>query len=206
PSSTAAKVEVSNRRNQEIAEGIGFLFGAVLGAAIGDDINCGGQSAIIGGAAGAETGRLGTGSTKLVDGVQIIYQEGDRVLQSAQVGKLCEYALGPAIVTVTEAKETRVQSNHDCVAGQETVVGTASKLQGLFAIQASDQDTLDNLERQRALTRKRQEVQSAKTGLARETARTSKAETKVDLELDTHRSVNQAIRDSAKNPVSVVIK
>jgi len=94
----------------------------------------------------------------------------------------------------------------NCVAGQETVVGTASKLQGLAAIQASDQDTLDNLERQRALTRKRQEVQSAKTGLARETARTSKAETKVDLELDTHRSVNQAIRDSAKNPVSVVIK
>ena len=138
--------------------------------------------------------------------MQIIYQEGDRVLQSAQVGKLCEYALGPAIVTVTEAKETRVQSNHDCVAGQETVVGTASKLQGLAASQASDQDTLDNLERQRALTRKRQEVQSAKTGLARETARTSKAETKVDLELDTHRSVNQAIRDITKNPVSVLIK
>ena len=60
--------------------------------------------------------------------------------------------------------------------------------------------------RQRALTRKQQEVQSAKTGLARETARTEKAETKIDLELDTHRSVNQAIRDNAKNPVSVVIK
>jgi hypothetical protein len=201
-----AKVEVSNRRNQEIAEGLGFLFGAVLGAGIGDNNSRGSQSAVLGAAAGAETGRLGAGSTKLVDGVQIIYQEGDRVLQSAQVGKPCEYALGPAIVTVTEAKETRVQSNHDCVAGQEMIVGSVSKLQGLATIQASDQDTLDNLERQRALTRKQQEVQNAKTGLARETARTNTAETKVDLELDTHRSVNQAIKDGAKNPVSVVIK
>lgn len=201
-----AKVEVDNRRNQEIAEGIGILLGAVLGAAVGDNNSRGSQSAVLGAAAGAETGRLGAGKTKLVDGVQIIYQEGGRVLQSAQVGKPCEYAPGPAIVTVTEAKETRIQSNHDCIAGQEMVVGATSKLQGLATISASDQDALDNLERQRALTRKQQEVQSAKTGLARETARTEKAETKIDLELDTHRSVNQAIRDNAKNPVSVVIK
>ena len=201
-----AKVEVSNRRNQEIAEGVGFLLGAVLGATVGEGNNRGGQSAIIGGAAGAETGRLGTGKTKLVDGVQIIYQEGGRVLQSAQVGSPCEYALGPALVTVTEAKETRVQSNHDCVAGQEQAVGTTSKLHGLASIQASDQDTLDNLERQRALTRKREELQSAKTGLERETARTSKAEAKVGLELDTHRTVNQAIKDAAKNPPTTVVK
>lgn len=201
-----AKVEVSNRRNREIAEGVGFLLGAVLGASIGEGNNRGGQSAIVGGAVGADAGRLGTGKTKLVDGVQIIYQEAGRVLQSAQVGNPCEYAIGPALVTVTEAKETRVQSNHDCVAGQEMVVGTTSKLQGLANIQASDQDTLDNLERLRALTRKQEELQSAKTGLARETARTGAASTKVDLELDTHRSVNQAIKDGAKNPPTIVLK
>jgi predicted component of type VI protein secretion system len=49
-------------------------------------------------------------------------------------------------------------------------------------------------------------VQSAKTGLARETARTNTAKTKVDLELETHRSVNTAIKDGAKNPTTIVIK
>lgn len=199
-----ARVEVSNRRNQEIAEGVGLFLGAVLGAAIGD--SDGSQGAVLGAAAGAETGRLGQGRTKLVDGVQIIYQEGTRVLQSAQVGKLCEYALGPALVTVTEAKETRVQSNHDCIAGQEKIVGTRSKLPGLISVEASDQDSLDNLERQCALVSKQEQLQRAKTGLSRETARTGASKTKVDLGLDTHRSINQAIRDGAKNPPHVVIK
>lgn len=200
------QVEVSNRRNQEIAQSIGAVFGAILGASIGDDINRGGQSAVIGAAAGGEAGRLGQGSTKLVDGVQITYQEGNRVLQSAQVGLPCEFAPGAALVTVTQAEETRIQPNHTCVKGQEMTVGTMSNLQGLGAIAASDQEGLDDLERQRALIRKRQEVQSAKTGLARETARTDSAKTKVDLELDTHRSVNTAIKDGAKNPPTIVIK
>ncbi|MDG1006642.1 MAG: hypothetical protein P8P44_00330, partial [Alphaproteobacteria bacterium] len=178
------------------------MLGAVVGAAIGEGNSRGGQSAIIGGAVGADAGRLGANKTNLVDGVQIIYQEGERILQSAQVGSPCEYAPGPALVTVTEAKETRVQSNHDCVKAQEMVVGTASKLQGLAMIQASDQDTLDDLERQAALTRKRQDLQSAKTGLARETARTGKADAAMDLELDTHRSVNQAIKARAKKLIN----
>lgn len=138
--------------------------------------------------------------------MQIIYREGGRILQSAQVGKPCEYAPGAALVTVTQAEETRVQSNHTCVKGQEMQVGRVSNMQGFGAIEASDQQSMDDLERQRALIRKQQEVQSAKTRLARESARTNKAETKVDLELDTHRSVNQAIKDSGKNPVNVVIK
>lgn len=201
-----AKVEVSNKRNQEIAQSIGAVVGAIIGAGVGDDIDRGGQSAVIGAVAGGEAGRLGQGGTKLVDGVQITYQEGNRVLQSAQVGLPCEFAPGTALVTVTAANETRVQSNHTCIKGQETVTGTVSNLQGLGAITASDQDGLDDLERQRALIRKQQEVQSAKTGLARESARTDSAKTKVDLELDTHRSVNQAIKDSAKNPPTIVIK
>ena len=90
--------------------------------------------------------------------------------------------------------------------GQEMVTGTVSNLQGLGTIAAGDQQSLDDLERQRALIRKQQEVQSAKTGLARETARTDSAKTKVDLELDSRRSVNQAIKDGAKNPPTIVIK
>lgn len=201
-----AKVEVSNRRNQEIAQSVGTVLGALLGAGIGDDNRRGSQSAVIGGVVGAEAGRLGSGGTKLVDGVQIVYQEGSRVLQSAQVGLPCEYAPGPALVTVTQAEETRIQPNHECVKGQENVVGTVSNLQGLAVIAASDQQNLDDLERQRALVQKQQEVQRAETGLARETARTDNARTKVDLELDTHRSVNTAIKDGAKNPATIVIK
>lgn len=201
-----AKVEVSNKRNREIVEGIGLLLGAGLGIAIGEKNNHGAQGAVLGAAAGADAGRLGVGDTKLVDGVQIIYQEGNRVLQSAQVGLPCEYAIGLALVTVTASEETRIQSNHDCLPGQETVVGTVSKLHGLAAIQASDQDTLDNLERQRALIDKQGVVQSAKTGLARESARTDATTTEVELKLDTHRSANQAIKDRAKNPPTIVIK
>lgn len=155
-----ARIEVLNQRNQEIAEGVGFVLGAVLGAAVGDDIDRGTQSAVIGGAIGAEAGKLGGGRKKLVDGVQIIYREGDRVLQSAQVGSPCEYAPGPALVTVTGEKETRIQSNHDCVSGQEQIVGTVSKLQGLANIQDDDQDTLDSLDRQNAVTIKRRQVQT----------------------------------------------
>lgn len=61
-----AKVEVSNQRNKDIAEGVGFLLGAVVGAAIGEGNNRGGQSAIIGGAVEADAGRLGANKTKLV--------------------------------------------------------------------------------------------------------------------------------------------
>ena len=49
-------------------------------------------------------------------------------------------------------------------------------------------------------------VKSAKTGLARETARTDSAKTKADLELNSHRSGNQAIKDGAKNPPKIVTK
>ena len=157
-------------------------------------------------AAGGEAGRLGQGGTTLVDGVQITYQEGNRILQSAQVGLPCEFAPGTALATVTEANETRIQPNHTCVKGQEMTAGMVSNLQGLGTIAAVDQNSLDDLERQRSLIRKQQEVQSAKTDLARETARSDSAKSKVDLELDTHRSVNQAIKEGAKNPPTVVIK
>ena len=158
---------------QEIAESVGFVLGALLGGAIGGSADRSGGGATAGAIVGAESGRLGQGATTLVDGVQLVYREGDRVLQSAQVGLPCEFAPGPALVTVTKAQETRVQSNHTCVKGQEQIAGRVSNLQGLGTIEAADQDGLDDLERQRALIRKQQEVQSAKTGLARETASNS---------------------------------
>lgn len=80
------------------------------------------------------------------------------------------------------------------------------RVNGLQVIARRLSDAGQDLERQRALIRKQQEVQSAKTDLARETARSDSAKSKVDLELDTHRSVNQAIKEGAKNPPTVVIK
>ncbi len=191
-----AIVEVNNRKNQEIAESVGALFGAALGATLGDRNDRALGGGIIGAAVGGEAGRLGQGATKQVNGVQIIYREGSRILSSAQVGTPCEYAPGPALVIVTQANETRIQSNHTCVEGQEMVIGRVSNLQGFDELDiVSDQQKLDDLERANALLRKQQKVQQAKTGLAKETARTDSARTKVDLELDTHRSVNQAIKN-----------
>jgi outer membrane lipoprotein SlyB len=126
-----AKVTVSNRRNQDLASGIGAVVGGILGAAIGHDNNRSSGGATLGVIAGSEAGRLGQGSTKLIDGIQIIYRDGDETLSSAQVARPCDYALGQALMTFVGDTEARIQSNHDCVKGQEQQPGLVSLLQGV---------------------------------------------------------------------------
>ncbi|MGI9440107.1 MAG: hypothetical protein ACR2OT_03905 [Parvibaculales bacterium] len=225
-----AKVQVSNKHNQEIAQGIGAIFGAALGGAIGNNNDDDGLGVVLGTGIGSAAGAAVQRSKVLVDGVQIIYKEADRILSSAQVAKPCEFAPGPALVIVTESNETRIQSNHDCVEGQEMVVGQVSKLAGfgdaLGSATASDQNTLDDLERQRELTRKKQEVQEAKTGLAQETgrttlskevtrtaiakeaARTKNADRSVEAEIRRDEAINEAIVNESKKegPTTVIIK
>lgn len=196
-----AKVEVDNSRNRQTARSVGALLGAVLGAGVAHNDRLSGAAA--GGLAGNVIGNAAQGNTALVDGVQIIYQENGRVLSSAQIGRPCDYAMGAALVIVTEANETRIQSNHDCVEGQENAIGSVSKLgtAGLASINA-DQDTLDDLDRERTLLGKKREVQTQRTGLGKETRRTENAEESADLELeaerarvDHQRAINQATRD-----------
>lgn len=49
----------------------------------------------------------------LVEGVTIAYSENGKMFTSTQVGKLCEYKSGDAVVVTTQ-NETRVQANATC--------------------------------------------------------------------------------------------
>lgn len=179
-----AKVEVDNTENQKIAQGVGALLGAVAGVALANNKNDVGGG-VLGGLAGAGAGGLAVKNKKLVDGVQIIYQEGSRTLSSAQVGRPCDFAIGTALVIVSESNETRIQSNHDCVKGQEMQLGSVSKLgNGVANINAEDQDSLDNLERQRERLVKQRQVQEQITGLTKEKQRSENARESADVELE----------------------
>ena len=66
--------------------------------------------AAIGGLAGDAVG--GSGTT-YVDGVQLVYRSSDgQVYQSTQVGRICEYKLGSAIMASSRSGETRIQPNN----------------------------------------------------------------------------------------------
>jgi outer membrane lipoprotein SlyB len=113
-----AKVEVSNAQAQQSAEVVGGLLGAVGGAVIGNNIASHAEGNTLGGGAlggvgGALAGSLVPAST-LVDGVSLTYVEDGQTLNSAQVGAMCQFAPGKAIVISTTANETRVQPNATC--------------------------------------------------------------------------------------------
>ena len=51
--------------------------------------------------------------TTYVDGVQLVYRSSDgQVYQSTQVGRICEYKLGSAIMASSRSGETRIQPNN----------------------------------------------------------------------------------------------
>jgi outer membrane lipoprotein SlyB len=118
-----AKIEVGNQQAKASAQLIGGLVGAMGGAAIGNSFGRNrGTNALVGGAAGGAAGVV-AGSlvpeTTLVEGVSLTYVEEGKTLNSAQVGKACEFRQGKAIVISTGGNETRIQPNADCpVAGR----------------------------------------------------------------------------------------
>lgn len=113
-----AKIEVSNEQAKKTAQLAGGVLGAITGAAIGNqaknyrDVATGG-GAVAGGAVGVAAGSM-VKDTVLVDGVSLTYVEDGQTLNSAQVGKLCEFQLGIAIIISTSANETRIQPNTTC--------------------------------------------------------------------------------------------
>lgn len=113
-----AKIEVDNAKQQKAAQVTGALLGAALGAGIGDRATHGRGTATAGGAIGGAALGAGAGSLvsdkALVDGVSLAYVEEGKTLSSAQVGKLCEFQPGMAIVISTSPSETRVQPNAVC--------------------------------------------------------------------------------------------
>lgn len=115
-----AKVEVSNAQNQHTAEVVGGVLGAVGGGLLGNSLsnhwNAGGNTvagAAVGGVGGAAAGSLVPGQV-LVDGVTIGYTEAGALHTSTQVGDMCQFKFGQALVVTTQANETRVQPNAIC--------------------------------------------------------------------------------------------
>jgi outer membrane lipoprotein SlyB len=94
------------------------LTGALAGGVVGNNIARHSSTNVLvggvgGGAVGALAGSLVPDKT-LVDGVSLTYVENGKTLNSAQVGKACEFKPGPAIGVSTGPNETRIQPNDTC--------------------------------------------------------------------------------------------
>ena len=121
-----AQVAVNNSENSDRARATGAILGAIAGAAIGNHNNHSTSSRVLGGLAGGAIGGLAGGAigglagdavggpgTTYVDGVQLVYRSSDgQIYQSTQVGRICEYKLGSAIMASSRSGETRIQPNN----------------------------------------------------------------------------------------------
>jgi outer membrane lipoprotein SlyB len=113
-----ARIEVSNVQAKQTAQLVGGLAGVLGGAVIGNNIaRHASINTVAGGAAGGAVGVM-AGSlvpeNTLVDGVSLTYTENGKTLNSAQVGKECQFKPGKAIVISTGPTETRIQPNSVC--------------------------------------------------------------------------------------------
>lgn len=112
-----ARVAVDNDTNRNDAKTIGTIIGAVAGAAIGSHNNHDTSSRVLGGLAGAAVGNIAGGAvagsrTSYVDGVQLTFRYDNKIYNSAQVGRPCEYKTGWAVMISTSPTETRIQPNN----------------------------------------------------------------------------------------------
>lgn len=113
-----ARVAVENDEGRAAAQTAGAIIGALVGIAAGNQSNRWDRSGnrVMGGLGGAVAGgMIGnalSGERTLVDGVQITFRQGNRVLQSSQVGRVCEYKVGTAIMVSPAPNVTRIQPNN----------------------------------------------------------------------------------------------
>jgi outer membrane lipoprotein SlyB len=109
-----ARVEVDNKEAVKRAQIAGGILGALAGGVAGAHID--GQSGVgvaAGGAVGVAAGSM-VADKKLVDGVSLTYSSDGKTYNSAQVGQICEYAPGLAILVSQTETETRIQPNSTC--------------------------------------------------------------------------------------------
>lgn len=113
-----AKVEVDNSEQKRNAQLFGAVLGAVAGGMAGHSLgDRSSTNTALGAAGGAAIGGAAGGLVKdkvLVDGVSITYTDVGKTYNSAQVGKMCEFAPGLAVVVSTSETETRIQPNSTC--------------------------------------------------------------------------------------------
>ena len=118
-----AQVAVSNTDNRSDAKTIGTIIGAIAGAAIGSHNNHDTTSRVLGGLAGGAIGNIAGGAvagdrTSYVDGVQLTFRYNNKLYNSAQVGRVCEFKPGLAVMISTTPTETRIQPNNPGGCGQ----------------------------------------------------------------------------------------
>lgn len=113
------RVQVSNARGQSGSALLGGLLGAGLGVGLGLGVAHNGLAAGLGGlgggVAGGMIGNQLSGSTRFVNGVTIMFPTPNgQLLSSTQVGRACEYQLGPAQIISTGPGQVRIQPNAYC--------------------------------------------------------------------------------------------
>ena len=112
-----ARVAVNNQSDRNVSQMVGTALGGILGAVIGNQVTHHRDSGTaIGAIAGAALGAAGSSAASpqnsLVDGVQLTFKMNGRIFNSAQVGQMCEFKYGPAIMTSTGPTNTRIQPNN----------------------------------------------------------------------------------------------
>lgn len=117
---SAAQIEVDNTEAKKNTQLGGAIIGAVLGASVtGNKKTVSGasaaQGAIGGGALGVAAGSM-VSDKALVEGVSLTYMHEGKLLNSAQVGRACEFEIGEAIMVSGVKNETRIQPNAKCPA------------------------------------------------------------------------------------------
>ena len=114
----SARVAVPNSENRSTAQTTGAILGAIAGAAIGNHNNHSTSARVMGGLAGGALGGLAGGavggsSMSYTDGVQIVFRTASgKVMQSAQVGRPCEFRTGTAVMVSPRPNEARIQPNN----------------------------------------------------------------------------------------------
>ena len=200
----ASKVQVDNRQNQELAAIGGAILGALLGAELGSNTSHSKGAAVGGGLVGATVAENIAGNTTLVDGVSLFYEENGTVLTSTQVGRPCQFALGTALMIVTEKNNTRIQPNAamPCVKGQEQLVSQISKYdQNLstreiikLGSQPTHSDKIIELKRQQETLEETTKLQKEITELTKEEQRTETAKERANLELENRKAEIDSIK------------
>lgn len=112
-----ARVAVNNSSDRDISQLVGTALGGILGAVIGNQVDnhhSAGTAvgAIAGAALGAGASSMASPENSLVDGVQLTFKLNGRIFNSAQVGQVCEFKYGPAIMISTGPTSTRIQPNN----------------------------------------------------------------------------------------------
>ncbi len=111
-----AKINIDNSEQKKQAMVGGGLFGAVAGG-VGGAFLGEAAGAALGGLAGAAAGSVSgslVNDKVMVDGVTLAYQIDSALKSSTQVGLVCEYKIGTAIMVKTSDINTRIQPNTTC--------------------------------------------------------------------------------------------